>query len=103
MPSLSDQLQPQEAWLAEAACREADPDTFFPEKGASANPALKLCSSCLVKAECLTYALETDQRFGVWGGTTETDRRRHRLAVQLGVPSRLSQRPTAATDQEDVA
>jgi WhiB family transcriptional regulator, redox-sensing transcriptional regulator len=51
---------------------------FFPERGGSTKAARALCSECCVKAECLEYALERKEAFGVWGGTSERDRRKIR-------------------------
>lgn len=63
-------------WAVEALCAEVDHDLFFPEKGGSTKEAKALCGDCLVRAECLDYALETRQRFGIWGGRSERERRR---------------------------
>ena len=63
-------------WAAYAACRGADPDLFFPGEGEDAEAAVRICGGCPVRAECLEWALETRVRYGVWGGTTERDRRR---------------------------
>ena len=63
-------------WQQRALCAQTDPDGFFPEKGGSTREAKRTCMSCEVKAECLTYALENDERFGVWGGLSENERRR---------------------------
>jgi len=63
-------------WRDAALCAQADPETFFPEKGGSTRPAKQVCARCPVKAECLEYALATDQGFGVWGGMSERERRR---------------------------
>jgi WhiB family redox-sensing transcriptional regulator len=63
------------SWLAGALCAQTDPEVFFPEKGESALAALAVCRRCEVRAECLAWALEHNQRFGVWGGVTESDRR----------------------------
>jgi hypothetical protein len=71
-------LQSAEDWRLEARCAETDPEAFFPEKGGSARAALAVCVECPVRSECLSYALENDERFGVWGGTTERERRRLR-------------------------
>lgn len=62
-------------WTALAACQYTDVDAFFPEKGESPAPAKRVCASCEVRAECLEYALEGRIREGVWGGTTERQRR----------------------------
>lgn len=63
-------------WAAYAACRQADPDLFFPAEGDDAAVALRICRGCPVRAECLEWALDSRVRYGVWGGTTERDRRR---------------------------
>lgn len=64
------------SWADWAICGETDPEAYFPEKGGSTREAKKVCRRCEVRAECLQYALETDQRFGIWGGTSERERRR---------------------------
>jgi WhiB family redox-sensing transcriptional regulator len=63
-------------WQLDALCAQVDPEIFFPEKGGSTREAKATCLGCDVRAECLTYALITDQRFGIWGGLSERDRRR---------------------------
>lgn len=65
-------------WKADAACRDLDTDLFFPENDAAAGPALAVCASCPVRAACLDFALRTRQHDGVWGGLTESERRRVR-------------------------
>jgi WhiB family redox-sensing transcriptional regulator len=49
---------------------------FFPEKGGSTREAKRICGECPVRAECLEYALEEDERFGIWGGMSERERRK---------------------------
>ena len=66
------------AWQADALCAQTDPEAFFPEKGGSTRDAKKICTQCEVKAECLEYALANDERFGIWGGLSERERRRLR-------------------------
>ena len=66
------------AWYERAACIEADADCFFPEKGGSTREAKRICAECEVRTECLAYALANDERFGIWGGTSERERRRLR-------------------------
>jgi WhiB family transcriptional regulator, redox-sensing transcriptional regulator len=68
-----------EDWRSSALCAEVDPDAFFPEKGGSTRLAKGICRKCLVKAECLRSALTNDERFGIWGGLSERERRRLRL------------------------
>lgn len=63
-------------WQERALCAQTDPEAFFPEKGGSTREAKKVCRSCEVRAECLEYALEHDERFGIWGGLSERERRR---------------------------
>jgi WhiB family redox-sensing transcriptional regulator len=65
-------------WQDEALCAETDPESFFPEKGGSTREAKRVCRSCEVRPECLDYALEHDERFGIWGGMSERERRRLR-------------------------
>lgn len=77
------------AWRDRAACRGSDPELFFPV-GASGvaldeiEAAKALCGSCVVKAECLQFALERNQEAGIWGGTSEDERRRLRRAWVAG-------------------
>jgi WhiB family transcriptional regulator, redox-sensing transcriptional regulator len=69
-----------ESWRLDALCAETDPEAFFPEKGGSTREAKRVCVGCDVRAECLEYALSNDERFGIWGGLSERERRRLRLA-----------------------
>ena len=71
----------REEWLDAGACRSEDPDLFFPitASGPSAQQiaaAKAVCQRCGVQNECLHYALESHQSFGVWGGTSEEERLR---------------------------
>lgn len=66
------------AWQSDALCAQTDPEAFFPEKGGSTRDAKRICASCEVKAECLEYALKNDERFGIWGGLSERERRKLR-------------------------
>ncbi|WP_456851815.1 WhiB family transcriptional regulator [Geodermatophilus sp. SYSU D00742] len=68
-----------EAWRLDALCAETDPEAFFPEKGGSTREAKRVCTGCAVRAECLEFALANDERFGIWGGLSERERRRLRL------------------------
>jgi WhiB family redox-sensing transcriptional regulator len=73
------------AWMADGNCRLHPPATFFPSDGVGVDRARKICATCPVKDPCLTYALENRIDHGVWGGTSERERRRilkrRRLAV----------------------
>jgi WhiB family transcriptional regulator, redox-sensing transcriptional regulator len=64
------------AWQERALCAQTDPEAFFPEKGGSTREAKRVCVSCEVRSECLDYALANDERFGIWGGLSERERRR---------------------------
>jgi WhiB family redox-sensing transcriptional regulator len=66
-------------WRLDALCAETDPEAFFPEKGGSTREAKRVCTGCSVRAECLEAALTNDERFGIWGGLSERERRRLRL------------------------
>lgn len=66
------------AWQRDALCAQTDPEAFFPEKGGSTREAKAVCESCTVRAECLEYALRHDERFGIWGGMSERERRKIR-------------------------
>ena len=63
-------------WQDQALCAQTDPEVFFPEKGGSAREAKAVCRSCEVRAECLGYALDHDERFGIYGGLSARERRR---------------------------
>lgn len=65
-------------WQEEALCAQTDPEAFFPEKGGSTREAKRVCGVCAVRAACLDYALANDERFGIWGGMSERERRRLR-------------------------
>ena len=66
------------AWQAEALCAQTDPEAFVPEKGGSTRDAKRVCGVCPVREECLQYAMDNDERFGIWGGLSERERRRLR-------------------------
>jgi WhiB family redox-sensing transcriptional regulator len=68
----------EQGWQESALCAETDPEAFFPEKGGSTREAKKICTGCEVRAECLEFALANDERFGIWGGLSERERRRLR-------------------------
>ncbi len=63
-------------WQERALCAQTDPEAFFPEKGGSTREAKKVCIGCDVRGECLEYALANDERFGIWGGLSERERRK---------------------------
>jgi WhiB family redox-sensing transcriptional regulator len=63
------------AWMADGLCAQTDPEAFFPGRGEPGRAAKAVCAACPVRAACLSYALEHSERFGVWGGTSERERR----------------------------
>lgn len=72
-----------DAWRHRAACRDSDPDLFFP--AGETGPALDqgeaakaVCRQCPVRGECLDFALRSNQEAGIWGGVTEAERRKLR-------------------------
>ena len=65
-------------WQDYALCAETDPEIFYPEQGVSTRPAKQICAQCFVREPCLAYAMETGERFGIWGGLSENERRRLR-------------------------
>lgn len=69
---------PDQSWTEFALCAQTDPEAFFPEKGGSTRDAKKVCLSCPVRSECLEYALMNNERFGIWGGLSERERRKLR-------------------------
>jgi WhiB family redox-sensing transcriptional regulator len=69
-----------ESWRLDAPCAETDPEAFFPDKGGSTRDAKRVCAGCPVRLQCLEFALGNDERFGIWGGLSERERRRLRLA-----------------------
>jgi len=69
------------AWHDSASCRGADPDLFFPKRGASTRPAKDICLECPVQVKCLDHAVDPGEKFGIWGGTSEKERRKIRKAL----------------------
>lgn len=78
-----DDIEPQ-MWRRRALCAETDPEAFYPDIGESARVAKGICAACEVRRECLDYALAHDQTFGIWGGLTPPERRRHLRAQHAG-------------------
>lgn len=65
-----------DSWMERGLCRQTDPEAFYPEgKGSSAAAAKAICRRCDVREICLDYALDTDQKHGVWGARTEHERK----------------------------
>jgi WhiB family redox-sensing transcriptional regulator len=73
--------EPQANWQDQANCLGVDPDLFFPERGASTREAKEVCRGCVVRLDCLEYALVNGEKFGIWGGLSERERRRLKKAA----------------------
>ena len=111
-PDLLNITTPPE-WMTDGVCAQVDPELWFPEKGGSTREAKQLCARCPVHPECLAYALANDERFGVWGGASERDRRRMKRTPSKpqGAPVRvpdprtgvIRQLATRLTDSEIAA
>ncbi|TDO18159.1 transcription factor WhiB [Mycobacterium sp. BK086] len=74
----------EEPWVRDALCSETDPEAFFPIPGGSTREAKRICLRCVVRDDCLEYALAHDERFGVWGGMSERERRRMKRKLRGG-------------------
>ena len=75
------------SWQHKALCSQTDPEAFFPEKGGSTRDAKRVCAQCEVREQCLKWAIYQsgyltikgyDERFGIWGGMSERERRRYK-------------------------
>lgn len=75
-------------WQDAANCKGANADLFFPERGASTRTAKGICRECTVRADCLEFAITTGEKFGIWGGMSERERRRVRKERQIAASQR---------------
>ena len=71
------------SFYKDANCKGSNQDDFFPDRGSSTIKAKKICSECKVKELCLEYAVERKERFGIWGGKSERERRTIRRERRL--------------------
>lgn len=78
-------------WRTRAACRGVDPDLFFPDGhedspgyARQAAQAIAVCAGCAVRPECLRFAMSTRREYGIWGGTSDVERRAVRPALARG-------------------
>lgn len=69
-------LPPPPEWTRDALCAQVDQDLWFPENGGSTREAKSICARCPTRPECLEFALDNAERFGIWGGFSERERRR---------------------------
>jgi len=78
-------LRSRPSWMADAACRGVDPDLFYPTRHGSAHEAKEVCRGCPVRADCLQHALAYGEKHGIWGGLSEKQRRKARIARRAGL------------------
>ena len=71
-------LPGKEPWWDLANCLGVEPSLFYPERGASTREAKEVCRGCTVRDNCLEYAIDNGEKFGIWGGLSERERRRVR-------------------------
>ena len=67
---------PEISWRQRGACHGLDPSIFFPDPEENAEEAKSICAICSVRISCLEHALSSREKDGVWGGTTDKERRR---------------------------
>ena len=72
---MSSHLRYRTDWRRSAACRTEDPELFFPSGTVQVAAARKVCQRCPVESDCLSWALMNGPTYGLWGGTTEAERR----------------------------
>ncbi len=81
--ALQEKLAEPLGWKTMANCAGVDPDLFYPERGASTREAKEVCRGCVVREDCLEFAIVNGEKFGIWGGMSERERRRIRRARGL--------------------
>ncbi len=86
------------AWMDAGACRGTADERFFPEQGDTVEPARAACMACPVREMCLEYALTNNERFGIWGGLSERERRQLRRQRTAGTSARPGPRTTVSDD-----
>jgi len=84
-------VEGDEDWYDYAKCKGVDPDLFFTKRGASTREAKETCAGCMVSYDCLEFALENREKFGIWGGTSERERRRIRRRRAVAARSTSNQ------------
>ncbi len=92
---------PHLGWQEHGLCRGVEPELFYPERGASTTEAQDVCRSCAVRVECITYSV--GEKYGIWGGTSERQRRvlRKYVGVEiLEMPRERIEEILAAVDRQ---
>jgi len=82
-------------WAQQALCGQTNSEIFFPSQDDPGTEAKRVCRRCPVRAECLTFAMANDERFGIWGGLDPEERRNLRRS--------LHRRQASAADGDGVA
>ncbi len=77
--------QPEDGWQKLANCRGVNPNLFYPERGVSTSQAKAVCGGCQVQDECLEYAVQRGEKFGIWGGLSERERRKIRKERKIQI------------------
>jgi WhiB family redox-sensing transcriptional regulator len=72
-------------WTVDAVCARTDHEAWFPEKGSTPRQAKAMCDTCPVMGACLQWALDNNERWGVWGGKTYDERVKLRRAANEGI------------------
>jgi WhiB family redox-sensing transcriptional regulator len=78
------------SWQDHANCLGVDPDLFFPERGEPCDDAKAVCAGCVVRTQCLEYALAANEKIGIWGGASARERRSIRRQRRLAARGRVS-------------
>lgn len=99
MTTILERLVASRPWMEDALCAQVDTELFYPEKGGSTRNAKQTCMACPVREQCLDFALENDERHGIWGGASERERRV--LARERGIERQPVRHP-AAISQDHV-
>ncbi len=86
----------KKGWQDFSNCLGVDQDLFFPERGHSTREAKEVCQECVVREDCLEYALANGKKFGIWGGLSERERRRIRR--QRAIERRSAASTTASSE-----
>ncbi|MGH9065548.1 MAG: WhiB family transcriptional regulator [Acidimicrobiales bacterium] len=91
MEPLLQQVSPKDrSWQHRANCMGVDPELFFPQRGVSTREAKEVCRGCVVRQDCLEFAIANGEKFGIWGGLSERERRRVRRSRALVAPPSAS-------------
>ena len=80
---------------SDGLCAQTDPEVFFPELGGTVRPAKAVCRRCEVRDDCLTWAMETGEPHGVWGGLSERERMRLRTYYRTNQTTTTTERKAA--------